>query len=222
MKKAIHQYFILALLFAISGCLNGCNDILETDISDRSVELLAPADEANITAGELSFWWSNVDDATSYQFQIVRPDFNSPQELVMDSSMAVNSINLELSAGNYQWRVCAANSSYQTPFSTRSLTVLGENDLTNTEVTLIAPADSIETSSTAITFGWERIEKADSYLIQIVKPNFDQPETLITSEETTDNSFALTLSAGQYQWRVKAVNDASSTEYSTRSLTILP
>lgn len=118
MKKYI--YIVFVVLFAIS-----CSDIVEVpDISNSSVELIAPSNNATLNITTLSLSWDTVEDAESYQVQIARPDFETILQLEKDSTLTQNSFSVELEAGNsYQWRVRAKNSDYTTPYTTYSFTL---------------------------------------------------------------------------------------------------
>ena len=118
MKK--YLYIICITLFTIS-----CSDIIEVpDISDSSVTLVAPLDDATLDTTTVILSWGIVEDAESYQVQVARSDFTAILQLVIDSTLTQNSVFIDLEAGNsYQWRVRAKNSNYQTPYTTYSFTL---------------------------------------------------------------------------------------------------
>lgn len=95
-----------------------------------------------------------------------------------------------------------------------------EKDLSNKQLTVISPANNIITSNSTITFWWEILEGAEYYQIQIVKPSFDSIIQLILDTSTTKDKILLSLSPGNYQWRLKAWNNNSHSLISTLSLTI--
>jgi len=96
-----------------------------------------------------------------------------------------------------------------------------EKDLEDKKLDIISPADSIETELTNITFLWEDMEGADSYELQIATPSFENALTVILDTTLTDNTFSYEFTPGEYQWRIKAENSVSFTEYLYRKLTIL-
>ncbi|WP_420571655.1 fibronectin type III domain-containing protein [Kordia sp.] len=118
MKKYV--YSILVLLVMTS-----CSDIIEVqDITDDTVNLVAPLDNANLSITTLTLSWDPVEDATHYQVQIARPDFENILQLERDSTVTDNSVSVQLEAGNsYQWRVRAVNSDYASLYSTYSFTI---------------------------------------------------------------------------------------------------
>lgn len=96
-----------------------------------------------------------------------------------------------------------------------------EDDISNKTVTLVAPTNNSEFFSTGITFTWEAVEYVSDYHIQIARPNFEAPLQIITDIVVDTTSFTTQLNIGEYQWRVQAVNSASSSPFSTRSFVIL-
>lgn len=222
MNRNSTKLIISLTLALVASGLFSCDEFLEKDISEKSVDMLAPADNAVALEGAVSFWWNPVEGATGYDLQLVQPDFDESVNLVADTVVAGNSFTLELEAGSYQWRVCALNSAYQSQFTTFSLVVKSATDISGAAVSLLTPANAVETSTKTISFSWESVNSADTYVFELVSPDFENAGTLVSQQELESTSATLTLSAGNYQWRVKAVNENSQTEYTVRSLTITP
>jgi hypothetical protein len=113
----------LKLLLAII-LLASCEEIIEVvDISDKSVVVLAPTDTATLTITDINFSWEDVEDAEQYKLQIATPSFESANQVVLDTTITTTSFNQALELGNYEWRVRAENSDYQTTYSTQSFTI---------------------------------------------------------------------------------------------------
>jgi len=118
MKKYI--YLVCLVLSIVS-----CSDIIEVlDITNDTVNLIAPADNTTVNITTLTLSWETVEDAESYQVQIARPDFENILQLEIDYTVTENSISVDLEAGNsYQWRIRARNSDYTTLYTTHSFTL---------------------------------------------------------------------------------------------------
>jgi hypothetical protein len=101
----------------------GCEAILVKDISNTQVITLAPTEGAQVVAGTISLRWELVDEATSYRVQVATPNFDNATQVLLDSSVSTNAIDVALTAGTYQWRVSALNSEYSTRYTTISFTV---------------------------------------------------------------------------------------------------
>jgi len=113
-------FFIAVLIINFS-----CKDIIdEVRINDDTVALLAPSDAAIMSNTDVSFAWNTVAGASEYVIQIATPNFTTPMEIVIDSTVTTSNFSIALLATtDYEWRVKAKNENYQTKFSTRSLAI---------------------------------------------------------------------------------------------------
>lgn len=95
-----------------------------------------------------------------------------------------------------------------------------EVDLAKKSIIVLAPANNTASSSSSQLFWWEELKGADKYNLQIVKPGFSSVQQLILDSTITNNRFSYSLLPGVYQWRVRAMNNSSYTEYVIYNLTI--
>jgi hypothetical protein len=95
-----------------------------------------------------------------------------------------------------------------------------EPSLKDKTVKLLAPADSSESGVYLQNFWWEAVDHASSYRVQIVTPSFDHAIRLIVDTLVKKEQFAVTLEPGDYQWRVRAENGSSHSEYASASFSI--
>ncbi len=100
-----------------------CEAVFVEDISNDSLILLAPVDNSEITSGNNTFSWQLLDEAEMYEIQIARPSFQNAAEILLDSVVDSNSLVHNIEIGEYEWRVKAVNSEYETEYSTSSFTV---------------------------------------------------------------------------------------------------
>lgn len=112
----------MLLLITVLLLIN-CEAIFVEDISDQSLELLAPSNNAEVTSGIVKFHWTNITDADNFLIQIATPSFKNASQIILDSITADTTIATSLEVGEYQWRVKAENSEYSTDFSTNNFTV---------------------------------------------------------------------------------------------------
>jgi len=89
-----------------------------------------------------------------------------------------------------------------------------ETDLTGKKVVLLAPVNNLITSDTLQTFYCEKLDGAGRYQLQVMSPRFDSIVHLIVDTPVTNNTFILDLNINTYQWRVKAINNSSSSDFS--------
>ncbi len=196
---------------------------IEVDISDEIIVLTAPSEGSELDTNPVIFSWEELETAENYVLQIATPNFENPAQIVVDISLAENSSEQTLVDGTYQWRVKGVNSVSETDFTTASFTMQidGSNDISDQTVLLIAPSNGSELNDSDISFNWEAVPYAENYKLQIATPNFDNPTQVLVDEMLTETSFDHTFIEGSYQWRVKAINSSSETNYTTSSFTVL-
>lgn len=95
-----------------------------------------------------------------------------------------------------------------------------EEDISRDTITLNAPANNLQTVILTHTFWWDDLKGAENYKIQIVEGSFSSTIKLVLDSTVTLNKFNFTLYPGQFQWRVKGMNNGSETIYTTFTLTI--
>lgn len=101
-----------------------CENILEVpDISKESVVLLAPSDSSSVIQSNVNFTWNEIFEATQYHVQIAAPSFENASQIVLDTLIVVDSaytgpsLRKTLIDNDYEWRVKALNSGYETEFA---------------------------------------------------------------------------------------------------------
>lgn len=99
--------------------------------------------------------------------------------------------------------------------------IVNEKNISSQVVTILAPTNNAQFNSTSITFSWDLLADATEYQIQIAKPNFSNALEIILDTKTKESSFTQQLNVGTYEWRIKAINASSETQYVTRSFTIV-
>ena len=110
----------LLILFLVMGC----RDVFEKDISEKEVELIAPADSVETTHATLTFVWEERDCATGYRLVVVSPSFDRIELYVLDTLVEGNQYTYTLEPGRYEWGVRPENSAYEGIYRWRVLTVL--------------------------------------------------------------------------------------------------
>ncbi|WP_298900964.1 hypothetical protein [uncultured Psychroserpens sp.] len=98
--------------------------------------------------------------------------------------------------------------------------IIAVEDISEMDLTILAPTNNATLDNTAINFSWQPIEFADSYQLQIATPNFETPLQFVEDTLLTGSSFTKSLLSNEYQWRVRAINSAYETAYTTQNLSI--
>ena len=206
----------LALLFFILLC-TACEEIFEVaDISDEQVQLLAPVDQSVLTISNVSFNWNSVDEANSYEIQIATPSFLNAQQIIVDTILSVDStyvgnrITLKLSENDYEWRVKAMNSGFETDYSLSAFTVdlVGDAVYIPNTPELISPANGAELTQSEVMFSWSRVDventqEQDSIYVH----STESLDNLVVKGLGVDKSFTQIVDPGTYYWYVRAFNE---------------
>lgn len=105
-------YFIIQSI-VITSLLASCADFFEEDISDKTIQVICPSDNALITSNKLSFAWSEEEGVEKYHVIIVSPSFDNAQHFICDTILSSHKMELQLPKGDYQWSIQAENFGYK-------------------------------------------------------------------------------------------------------------
>lgn len=98
--------------------------------------------------------------------------------------------------------------------------IIEVEDISNDMVVVLSPVNNTTLTATDVNFTWESLDFAESYQLQIAQPNFEAAEVFVIDTLISSNNFVKPLLTANYQWRVRAINFAYQTQYSTQNLTI--
>lgn len=213
--KTINKIIVIGLAILTYSC----DDILEENISNDTVQTISPSKDSKIESNVVSFKWNTLKGADKYRIQI----YESNQVLLLDSLTTKTSLTLPLDAGSYIWRVRAENYAYESIYSfPLNFSTTIPNDLTNQQVILTSPDNDKFMNFINITLNWTLLNKATSYSAKVV--NTATSQEVFSKTDLTSNSVTLdllTLADGNYEWRIKAKNaDSETKQYSSRKFNI--
>ena len=208
-----HYFFIFILVITLFSCEE---ILMEKDISQETVQLLAPANNAQFFSTGVTFTWESVANATGYKIQIAKPDFINTAQIILDTTITNTSYIQQLPIGEYQWRVKAVNNSYSTTYSQRALYVVSTDDFQNNTVVLTSPSNNFITKTAQQSLSWESIIGATNYQLQISNSS----NVLVLDQSTTNTTYNYTFPEGSYLWKVRATNGTSYTLYSSRAILV--
>jgi hypothetical protein len=210
--------FLLAISFTF--LFFSCDDILEDDITNDTILIIYPQSNQEIAGNIVNFQWQALDGADKYRVQV----YNSNQSIALDSLVSTTFLNYSLNPGSYQWRVRGENSAYTSSYSFASnFSVIETNDLANYQVVLLNPSTDFVTNNPSLIFTWQAINVANSYSFELI--NVSAGNNLIHQVSgLTTNTISLNASIintdAVYQWRVKAVNSSSETQFTNRGFSL--
>ena len=105
--------------------------------------------------------------------------------------------------------------------------ILEEPDISEENVTVLAPLENAVLTTNTVNFNWEELFDARFYRVQIAEPDFvNTNQIVIDSLFATDSlgfvatQLQQTLLNGNYEWRVKAINAGFETVYTTNSFEV--
>ncbi|WAC02703.1 hypothetical protein N7U66_03255 [Lacinutrix neustonica] len=216
MKKLISVSLFTSLLFLIIGC----DDVFEEDITNDLVTVSSPQNQSVINGNSVQFKWNALKGAENYRIQVVE---ENTQRNFLDSLVTGNSFTFNLNPGNYNWRIRAENFAYQTAYNfPTSFSVIFSNDLFTQTVFLNSPSQNFYTNRDTIILTWNNIQAADTYSLEVDKTVQGNTITDFQIGDLTNNSYTLNstilMEDAIYTWKIKAVNENSETEFSSRQI----
>ena len=207
--KTISKIYLTFFCFAILACTK---DFITKDISKNSITILAPANNLSTPNNAITFWWEHMEGADKYTLQIVKPDFSSVQQLILDTNIIGDKFNFTLTPGTYQWRIKGVNNAGSTQYVTYNLIIDTTSNLSSQLIIPIAPVDNYLTGTKTIAFSWNSLSSADNYQLQILNSS----STIIKDTTTTNNYLTTSLTTGGvYTWKIRAFNAFSISQYNS-------
>ncbi|RYD54583.1 MAG: hypothetical protein EOP56_18840 [Sphingobacteriales bacterium] len=95
-----------------------------------------------------------------------------------------------------------------------------EQDVTHAKMNVLSPANNLVSNSYDITFWWDKVEGAQKYRLQIVKPAFDSLEKIAVDTLISETKIQYSLFPGRYQWRIRVENGSSSSPFIVRNIKV--
>lgn len=95
-----------------------------------------------------------------------------------------------------------------------------ERNISDVTVVVHSPPDSLISTLVTQVFWWNEVDGADYYNLQIVSPSFSYILQLVTDTNIYGTKFSYSLNPGNYEWRIKALNFAYETPFTTQMLII--
>ncbi|AWI25281.1 hypothetical protein [Flavobacterium pallidum] len=207
-----------SIILSVAGILLfSCSEIImEEDISDSEITLVAPGDNTQFNSTGITFSWNAVNKASGYQLEIAKPNFTDPLQIVLDTTVTNTSFTQQLVIGHYQWRVRAVNSAYHTNYATRSFEIVSNDNFQDNAVALSSPSNNLVTNASNQNLTWQPILGSMNYQVQV----YDNSNTILLDQTTANTNYAFTFPEGSFNWKVRASNGAENTLYSSRAIMV--
>lgn len=105
--------------------------------------------------------------------------------------------------------------------------ILEVPDISDQEITVLAPLDGTSVGNNQVNFNWNALEDVDGYRVQVASPNFENASQFLLdslfAKDTLgalNTRLSLTLLNGNYQWRIKGVNSGYETAFSSHGFLV--
>lgn len=202
------RFLSICLLMGLLSVLIGCNDVIETDISENTPVVILPQDGA-VVPEFATFSWEKMEGAKQYRLQIRTPEFDNPTAISYDTTIAKTNLNLLLESGIYEYTLTALNNGFESlpagPFAFTADTIQGGQ----TEITLISPNQNDFYSDTYEgPFSWSSVPNVSTYEISIREGTDYATGAIIYSENSITASSVtisdLELETNEYVWGIIA------------------
>ncbi|MBA4241923.1 MAG: hypothetical protein C0448_14450 [Sphingobacteriaceae bacterium] len=208
MKKKIKYIIVILSIGFVISCTK---DFIQKDITKDLVNIIAPVDNFNTPNNTITFWWDELEGAEKYNLQIVKPNFDSISQLLVDTMITGDKFVYTFYPGSYQWRIKALNGGGSTEYITRKLIIDTTSNLQYVQVNPIAPVINYKTNSKTIVFSWNPLPSALSYNL-IIYDATGQIASFNTANVMYQYTFANT---GVFSWKIQAQNSFSYSQFST-------
>ena len=96
-----------------------------------------------------------------------------------------------------------------------------EEDLSDKDIMVMSPPDNLESVNTSVQFWWQEIDDVVGYQLQIVSPSFNNIKRIVLDSTITLSTYTYTLYPDTFEWRIRAHNHSSETEFVTRKFIVL-
>jgi hypothetical protein len=215
-------YYLNATVNDSAGNLNNTETITITiDSGAPTVTLISPSNNSWQNNGSAVFTYSATD--TTLNNCTLYGDFNTTW-LANETNTSVvsgvqDSINVTLTEGNYKWNVLCYDDSGNSAFASSNNTI--NIDTTNPDLSLNAPTNNTNSSSSTVIFNWTATDNLDTNMTcnltidSIVNATIDSPNNTLTNYAISG------LSEGSHLWNLTCTDNASNSNTSeTRNVTI--
>lgn len=208
----IKNYYLF--IFSVFVCIS-CDKYIDEDLSEESLVVLSPANNIVTTNANISFWWENLKTADVYCLQVVTPNFQKCESLVLDTNIVGTKFEFDFAPGKYEYRLRASNSFSQTNFFYGSFEIDSTLYLGKLKVELQFPARQTYLNTNNVLFTWGQVEKADSYVFSLQKGDESgiyviYPQTISSISLESNDFLDAILEEGEYTWSVFAENTIST------------
>lgn len=178
--------------------------------------ILPAANATNISPVDISFSWTMIPNADSYQVQISKSSSFSTGNITLSNQKNLSLVYPQLDANStYYWRVRAISNGVSGPYSSARIFQTTSLAVVPGRTQLLFPTNNMENASREPVFSWAKVPNTESYQIQVSTLS-DFSTLLVNQSGLTENSFqSPRLAENQtYYWRVRGRNGTGTGSFS--------
>ena len=226
-KQKNKRGLFLLVSFIWIGLLSSCNAFIEKDITENAPVMIIPTANDTLYSNKVHFKWVELDGASFYNLQIVRPSFADINTFVLDSNITGEEFYQILEPGNYQFKIRGENSAHKSAYAGPfSIYVDSVSNLAIQFVSLVAPANEIYINGADdLLVSWQNLFAAD-YYDYLLAYGDDFTTGSVLNQEFNIHTLSYSIDPsyfdveGKYFWGIRAVNLTSNTAYSYRQINV--
>lgn len=208
-----------ATLFALLTTLLIASAVVTQGAVVPAPTLVGPANgSANVSSPVTVSWKAPLTTPCVYRLQISRNERFTELATNADG-IKTTAATVQLAVGTrYWWHVKVAGNNQESAWSPIwSFTIPAQNTVTLPSVpTLLTPTNGVRDTEKSVQLAWRASERAVSYTVQVTR-NEAFTEGVSTAERVTTTTVPVSelLPGTRYFWRVRAVNTAGASAWST-------
>jgi hypothetical protein len=189
----------------------GCEDVLEKDISSKSIDFTFPLTNAVVVSNTVNFQWNKLEGVKTYRLQI----FDKNQFLILEKvTEDLNHSYTFQNADEYQWRIRGENFAYNSNYTSFiKFTVVSPIDLSTQNIILTNPTNNLNTNNKNLYLNWQSLPNVTGYKLDVINTTSGQNVYSIANLSTNNSTLSAANLAqdGIYQWKVQGFNLTSIT-----------
>jgi|GEM_PF-3010886 len=207
----------LFFAIALGVILAGCEEPVKNNLNIQTITIVEPTDGAVNNMTVTNFNWDDLLGVDHYEIEVATPDFSEEEFIIITEQVQRSNFVSTLAQGSYAWRVKAVNNQTETPFSMAIFSIDTTLNLGSKTVNIIHPLNNTVVNTDSVLIQWENVSMANEYNLIIEEA---ASSAVMTNQVLTATQYFEGFDEGTYHIKVKAMNDVTSTAYTTHTFVV--
>ncbi len=176
-----------------------------TLVVEALVTGLSPTNGAVVEDTSPTFSWNATDGAASYQFRIAESGASLSEASIVEVSGTSHTVQVATNNTTFVWQVRSINAEgLKSAWTSESTLTVGWGAIAG-----MSPVDSASVTDTTPLLGWDPIDGAAGYVLQIAESEDGVADaTIIVVSTTTYTPSDPLTNSTTYYWRVRGIDEA--------------